>query len=82
MTTQELKDLRDKLPSGSISKIAEKSGIKYFNVSRFFNGNVLKTEQSTKILNATADYLEEIKKREKEATERVKAVISTDLQPA
>ncbi len=82
MTTEELKLLKSKLPTGAITAISKKSGLSQPMIQRVLNGKGASLDNVPKVLNAVVDYLEVQNQKEKEATDRVKAVMNKDLQTA
>ncbi|MDD4992163.1 MAG: hypothetical protein PHR83_08030 [Paludibacter sp.] len=82
MTTQELKELKSKLPSGALTAIAKRSGLEISLISRVLNGHNPMFDKKAKVINAVAEYLEEIQAAETKANERAKAVLNGHLQMA
>lgn len=61
-----LQEIKNKVPRGGFKVIAENCGINAVTLSRFFNGRAkVSTDLKVKILNETANYLREIKDKEK-----------------
>jgi len=80
MTTEELKQLKSKLPNGAITAISKESGLSQPMIQRVLNGKGVSVDNMPKVLNAVAAYLEVQNQKEKEATDRVKAVMSESIQ--
>lgn len=80
MTTEELKRLKSKLPNGAITAISKESGLSQPMIQRVLNGKGVSVDNMPKVLNAVAAYLEVQNQKEKEATDRVKAVMSESIQ--
>jgi len=80
MTTEELKELKSKLPNGAITVISENSGLSFSMVQRVLSGKGASLDNVPKVYNAVADYLEVYNKKEKEATDRVKAIMCRSIQ--
>jgi DNA-binding phage protein len=76
MITEELKKLKSKLPCGAITAISKESGLSQTMIQRVLSGKSASLDNVPKVLNAVADYLEIQKQKEKEATDRVKAVMN------
>ena len=79
MNTQELKELKTKLPNGGLTAISKRSGLEISLISRVLNGYSPKFDKKAKVINAVAEYLEEIQAAEKQATTRAKAVLNLCL---
>ena len=69
-----IKEIRKQLPIGAVKDIVKISGVEYATVQRFFRGE--NTKENIKLMNVTADYLEQYKTKEKEAIEKLQAVAS------
>jgi len=82
MTTQELKELKAKLPNGALTAISKKSGLEISLISRVLNGHNPMFDKKAKVIDAVAEYLEVIQASETKATERAKAVLNGSLQIA
>lgn len=82
MTTQELKELKAKLPNGALTAIAKESGLEISLISRVLNGHNPMFDKKAKVINAVAEYLEGIQDEENKATVRAKAVLNRNLQTA
>ncbi|MCK0203565.1 LacI family DNA-binding transcriptional regulator [Ornithobacterium rhinotracheale] len=57
-----IQKIKEKIPYGGLKKIAKRAGVHYITLVLFFNGKRTMSEVTElKVLNATAQYLEEIK---------------------
>ncbi len=66
----DLTAIRKKLPHGAISIIAMMAGVHVATVSRAFHGDKRSLELP-KIIKATADYIQEMEKEEKEVQKAI-----------
>ena len=82
MTTEELQQLKSKLPNGALTTIAKRSGLEISLISRVLNGHNPKFDRKAKVINAVAEYLEGLTAAETIANNRAKAVLNNCLQPA
>jgi predicted transcriptional regulator len=82
MNKQELKELKTKLPSGALTAIAKRSGLEISLISRVLNGHNPMFDKKAQVINAVAEYLEEIQESETKANNRAKAVLNSNLQTA
>lgn len=69
-----IKRLKRNLPSGTVKHVAQKTGLSTCTVSCVLNGKV-KSPKEAKILNATAEYLAELKSKEAEAMDNLNAAL-------
>ncbi|MFB9121561.1 hypothetical protein ACFFUE_10235 [Bergeyella porcorum] len=70
-----IEQLKKKIPHGGMKAIAKRSKIHYITIISFFNGKKTLSERlETKILTATAEYLEDLKKQKNNALERLNAI--------
>ena len=70
----DIKAIKEQLPTGGIKEIANLSGVHYATVQGFFNGK--KTKDDVKIIEVTADYLENYKDKKIKATKKLQKVAS------
>ena len=70
----DIKAIKEQLPTGGIKEIANLSGVHYATVQGFFNGK--KTKDDVKIIEVTADYLENYKDKKSKATKKLQKVAS------
>jgi hypothetical protein len=70
----DVKAIKEQLPTGAIKEIADLSGVHYGTVKGFFSGK--KTKENLKLMQVTADFLEDYKTKQKQAIERLQAVAS------
>jgi hypothetical protein len=70
----DIKEIRKKLPLGAIKEIVKNSGVEYATVQRFFRGE--NTKENLKLMQVTAEFLEEYKTKEKQAIDKLQAIAS------
>lgn len=70
-----LQEVKNKIPHGGYNKICQRAKVHKTTLCNFFNGkkSVSKSTE-TKILTATAEYLEDLKKQKNNALERLNAI--------
>ncbi|TRX37880.1 hypothetical protein FNW52_02985 [Flavobacterium sp. ZT3R18] len=69
-----IQEIKKQLPTGAIKEIANLSGVHYATVQGFFNGK--QTKEDVRIIEVTAEYLENYKKKKSKATAKLQAVAS------
>lgn len=71
----DLQQIKERVPHGGFTKIAQACNIDRVTLSRFYNGHKkVSKELKIKILNETANYLREITDKEKQAFEQFKNI--------
>ena len=70
-----LQEIKKQLPSGAVKAIAERAKVSTSLVSLTFNGKT-NSVKKTDIMNATAEYLNEYKAKEREASNALKEAIA------
>ena len=70
----DIKAIKEQLPTGGIKEISVLSGVHYATVQGFFNGK--KTKEDVKIIEVTAEYLENYKTKKNNASAKLQEVAS------
>ena len=69
-----IKEIKKQLPTGTIKKIAEKTGLHISTINRFFNGIKVKNETELLIINTTTEFLKNKKAEKKTALQELQDV--------
>lgn len=73
-------ELRARLPHGAISEIAKRTNLSTYTISTFLAGK-RKTNKEPLILSVIADVLEEYKAKEREARQKLDAILNENSDP-
>ena len=73
----DIKEIRKKLPIGSINKIAEKTGASVGTINRFFEGKKIKPDVQLSILKATTEIIKNHKEKKENALKELNEVINS-----
>lgn len=73
--------IKSQLPHGAMSEIAKRTKLSIYTISTVLSGKRKSTKEIL-ILNTIADYLTELKDKEREALERVNAILSNTVKNA
>ena len=76
-TLKDLSEVKAQLPQGAIKAISKRSGIGYYTVLRILNGDT-KSVHLGDVINATAEYLTELKGKEKKALKALNRALNIE----